>query len=97
MNKKDIRLRKMEAQILHIFSLKAIEANDERIKMVIFTRISMAEDLRSVNVFFRVLKEGQGDETLKALNNAKGYFKMALRENSFFRFIPEISFCYDNF
>lgn len=97
MSKKDIRLRKMEAQILHIFSLKAIEANDERIKMVIFTRISMAEDLRNVKVFFRVLKEGEGEETLKALNNARGYFKMALRENSFFRFIPEISFCYDNF
>lgn len=97
MSKRDIRLRKMEAQVLHIFSLKAIEANDERIKMVIFTRISMAEDLRNVKVFFRVLKEGEWDETLKALNNAKGYFKMALRESSFFRFIPEISFCYDNF
>lgn len=97
MNRKDIRLRKMEALILHTFSIKAIEANDERIKMVIFTRISISQDFRNVKVFFREIKGEGKEETLKALNNAKGYFKTALKENSFFRFIPEISFCYDNF
>lgn len=97
MNKKDIRLRKMESEVLHIFSIKAIEANDERIKGVIFTRISMAQDFRNVTVFFRALKKEERDEILKVLNNAKGYFKMALKENSFLRFIPEVHFCYDDF
>lgn len=97
MMKKDIRLRKMEAQILQIFSIKAIEANDERIKMVIFTRIAITEDFRNIRAFFKVLKMENIDETLKVLNNAKGYFKMALKEVNSLRFIPEISFDYDNF
>jgi len=97
MMKKDIRLKKMEAQILHIFSLKAIEANDERIKMVIFTRISLTPDYKRVKAYFKVLKIEDIDLALKALNNAKGYFKMALKEGNFLRFLPEISFDVDEF
>lgn len=95
--KKDIRIRKIETQILHIFSLKALEANDERIKNVIFTRIALTKDLRNVKAYFKLLENENIKETIKALDNAKGFFKMALKENSFLRFIPEIFFDYDNF
>lgn len=94
MNKSNIKLKKMESQILHIFSLKAIEANDERIKMVIFTRISLTDNFKRIKAYFKVLKIEE-DIALKALNNAKGYFKMALKENKFLRFIPDIFFEYD--
>lgn len=95
--KKDVRLRKIETQILHIFSLKAIEADDKRIKMVIFTRIIMTSDFKKVKAYFRVLRIEEADEILKALNNAKGYFKMALKESNFLRFLPEITFDFDNY
>lgn len=95
--KKDIRIRKMETQILQIFSMKAIEANDERIKTVIFTRIALKKDFKNVKVYFKLLKNENVKETVKALDNAKGFFKMALKENSSLRYIPEIFFDYDNF
>ncbi len=92
---RELRFKRIENQVLHTISLKALQANDERIKRAIITRITIERDLKNINVFFKVfLLEGKED-TLKALRNAEGFFKMALKERGIFKYIPHINFFYD--
>ncbi len=95
MRDRELRFKKMENEVLHIISLKALQANDERIKRAIITRITIQRDLKNVNVFFKVFFLEEKEDTLKALKNAEGFFKMALKERGIFKYMPHIKFFYD--
>lgn len=91
----DLRIKRIEAQILQIISLSILEANNEKLKSVIITRIELSRDLKKMKVYFRTLKIEEKEENLKALERSKGYFKSAIKKNTVLKFIPEIGFLYE--
>jgi len=79
--------------------LLAREVKDPRAALVMITRVVMTDDLRSAQVFFRLLKEGdvpeKRSEALKGLARASGLLRREVSRRAGLRYAPELRFSYD--
>ncbi len=73
----------------------ATEVKDKDIHFVTVTDCKVASDLSYAKVYVTVLDESKKKETLKALNNAKGFIRSKLFDRVDIRHIPELEFVYD--
>src|SRR5215470_4637402 len=72
------------------------ELGDPRIALCTVSEISLAPDGKSARVFLQVEgDENESQETLKAVNAARGYIRRELLERLGKRHVPELNFVLD--
>ena len=71
------------------------EVKNPHVKFVTVTDVKATNDLSYAKVYVTVLKEEYKEETLKALKNASGFIRHALRDRVDIRHIPELEFVFD--
>lgn len=71
------------------------ELKDPRVKFITITDVEVTGDLSQAKVFFTVLEETGKEETLRALNKAKGFIRSEIGKRMTMRKIPEIEFHLD--
>jgi len=73
------------------------ELKDPRIKFVTVTGIDLSPDLRYAKVYVSVLgSQSERKETLAGLNSANGFIRSQLWARLRIRYIPELTFRYDD-
>ena len=73
------------------------ELRDPAIGFATITDVKMADDLRSARVFVSVFgKPEQFEETVKALNHARGRLRGIIGRNCGLRFAPDLHFSEDH-
>jgi ribosome-binding factor A len=93
------RRQRKVAELLHeeISQLIQYDTQDPRLGYVTVTGVDVSADLRLAWVYITVLgDDADAQNSLKALENAAGYFRHTLRETLSLRFIPELRFKVDN-
>ena len=71
------------------------EVKDPNVKFVTITAAKVTNDLSYAKIYVTVLNKEFTKDTLKALNNAKGFIRNELKERMDIRNIPELEFVYD--
>ena len=71
------------------------EVKDPNVKFVTVTAAKVTSDLSYAKIYVTVLNQEYVKDTLKALNNAKGFIRNELKERMDIRNIPELEFVYD--
>ncbi len=72
------------------------EIRDPRIGTLTVTAVDLADDLRSAKVFFVQLGEDSNSSSMEArLQKAAGFFKQELGKRLQLRYIPNLTFIYD--
>ena len=72
-----------------------MEVKDPNVKFVTVTAAKVTSDLSYAKIYVTVLNKEYTKDTLKALNNAKGFIRNELKERMDIRNIPELEFVYD--
>ncbi len=74
------------------------EVDDDRIKEVTLTDLLLTEDLRHAKVFvsMELIAEDKRKETMDALIKAKGFIRKNLSSKVRIRYMPTLSFHYDD-
>lgn len=71
-------------------------SHDPRLELVTFTGARMSDDLRSLRVFYSCMGDGAAVAEAKAvLAKAQGYLRSALAERLALRYVPSLSFEFD--
>ena len=81
--------------IQEISYILATEVKDKNIKFVTVTDVKLTNDLGFAKVYVTVLDDDKREETMKSLDNAKGFIRGKLHDRVDMRYIPELSFVYD--
>jgi ribosome-binding factor A len=78
--------------------IMAYEMSDPRIKMVTATRVTISKDLRDATIFISVLSDDleEQEQTVAALNAAKGYIKRVLASRIVLKRLPDPYFKLDH-
>ncbi|MFZ4454196.1 30S ribosome-binding factor RbfA [Salibacterium aidingense] len=72
------------------------EVKDPRVQFVTVTGVDVTGDLQQARVFITVLgEEDDKEETLKALQKARGFIRSEIGNRIHLRKTPEISFAFD--
>ncbi len=71
------------------------EIKDDDIKFVTVTDCKVTNDLSFAKIYVTVLDDNKKEQTLKALDKAKGFIRKMLSEKMDLRHIPELNFVYD--
>ena len=71
------------------------EVKDKDIQFVTVTECKVSSDLSYAKLYGTVLDDSKRKETLKALNNAKGFIRSKLYDRVDIRHVPELEFVYD--
>lgn len=73
------------------------ELKDPRVGMVTITRVELTNDLRHAKVYFSVIgDENKKEQTRKGIENATGFVKKLIGQRIRLKFLPEITFKYDD-
>lgn len=71
-------------------------AHDPRLELVTFTGARMSDDLRSLRVFYSCMGDAAAAEEAKAvLAKAQGYLRSAIAQRLALRYVPALSFEFD--
>lgn len=81
--------------VKEISYILANEVKDSDIKFVTVTDVKLASDLSFAKVYVTVFDQTKIKETLKALDQAKGFIRKKLAERIDIRHTPELSFVFD--
>lgn len=72
------------------------ELKDPKIGMVTVTYIKLSDDLKSARVYVSVLGDTKNKESsLKGLERAKNWIRNQLGHRMQLKYIPQLTFCYD--
>jgi ribosome-binding factor A len=72
------------------------EAKDPHIGFVTLTDVEVTPDLRTARVYFSVLGDEQAmQESLEALERARGFLRRELSQRLTIRYVPELHFLLD--
>ena len=86
-----VKIRRVLSDILH----KDIQ--DSRINTATITKINMSKDLRNARVYFVLSgKDPNIKNAIKGFKSAHGYIKRSLARQLELRYMPEITFYYDD-
>jgi ribosome-binding factor A len=70
---------------------------DPRLYMATITRVHMSDDLRSARIYFAVAEgEERATSVLAGFESASGYLRRELSHRLQLRYMPQLSFQYDN-
>jgi ribosome-binding factor A len=73
------------------------ELKDPRIGFVSITKVDLSDDLRVAKVYYSVFGGAQEkEESFQGLESAKGYIKRELGRRVRLKYMPEISFIFDD-
>jgi ribosome-binding factor A len=73
------------------------ELKDPRIGFVSITKVDLSDDLRVAKVYYSVFGgEQEKEESFQGLESAKGYIKRELGRRVRLKYMPEISFIFDD-
>ena len=91
------RIDRVQEEMRHQVSLIVQrELRDPRIGFVTITRVEVTPDLKSARVYFTTIEEEKSfEDTVRGLRKAAGFVRKLLGERMRIKFIPEISFVYD--
>lgn len=81
--------------VKEISYILATEIKDQDIKFVTITDCKVTNDLSFAKVYYTVLDQKRKEETDKALKNASGYIRHLLHDRVDIRYIPELTFVFD--
>ena len=81
--------------VKEISYILANEVKDNDIKFVTVTDVKLASDLSYAKVYVTVFDKEKTKETIKALDQAKGFIRKKLSERIDIRHTPELSFVFD--
>ena len=71
------------------------EVKDQDIKFVTITDCKVTNDLSFAKVYYTVFDQSRKKETAEALKSASGYIRHLLHDRVDIRYIPELTFIYD--
>ena len=78
------------------------ELHDPRVRDVVISNVKMPDDLRSANIYIRLLPTGQNEfekrkkEAITSLARLEGFFRHAIGERLNLRYTPTLRFFYDD-
>jgi ribosome-binding factor A len=76
--------------------LLATKIKDPRLDLVTITQVNVTGDLRSARVYFSVVESRErGPGALQGFESAMGYLKRKLGQRLNLRYVPELTFVYD--
>jgi len=81
--------------VKEISYILANEVKNNNIKFVTVTDVKLASDLSYAKVYVTVFDQEKIKETLKALEQSKGFIRKKLAERIDIRHTPELSFVFD--
>ena len=81
--------------VKEISYILANEVKNSNIKFVTVTDVKLASDLSYAKVYVTVFDQEKIKETLKALEQSKGFIRKKLAERIDIRHTPELSFVFD--
>ena len=81
--------------VKEISYILANEVKDNDIKFVTVTDVKLASDLSYAKVYVTVFDKEKINDTMKALEQAKGFIRKKLSERVDIRHTPELSFVFD--
>ena len=81
--------------IKEISYILASEVKDKELKFVTVTDCKVTSDLSFAKIYVRTLNDDKIDETINALNKAKGFIRKNLSSRMDIRHVPELNFVYD--
>ena len=81
--------------VKEISYILATEIKDQDIKFVTITDCKVTNDLSFAKVYYTVLDQNRKKETADALKSARGYIRHLLHDRVDIRYIPELTFIYD--
>ena len=91
-----VKIERINSNIMKEISyILETEVKDEKIKFVTITDCKVTNDLSYAKIYFTCLNDDKKEETLEALNRAKGFIRKKLGEKIDIRYIPELQFVYD--
>ena len=75
-----------------------VKVRDERVKKATITKVLMSPDLKLAKVYYVLheTSESETPQTTKVLNRAKGFLKAELASRVELRYLPDITFYYDD-
>ena len=89
------RQERLEKIIEREISTILMNSKDDRLRLVIPTSVRLTGDLSIATVYFTVLGNGDKEEVIEGLNEAKGYVRSSLSKVLEVRKVPELKFKYD--
>lgn len=92
------RASRVEDQIhREVSNIVLHKVHDPRLRQVTITRVRLSRDLKNAVVFYSLLRDDEKGlkETAKGLESAKGFIKRELGARIRIKFLPRISFEYD--
>ncbi|RLB07474.1 MAG: 30S ribosome-binding factor RbfA [Deltaproteobacteria bacterium] len=73
------------------------ELKDPRIGFITITRVAVSDDLRAAKIYYSVFGgEREKEESFKGLESAKGYIKRELGRRVRLKYMPDITFVFDD-
>jgi len=73
------------------------ELKDPRIGFVTITKVALSDDLRIAKVYYSVFgEERDKEDSYQGLESAKGYIKRELGRRVRLKYMPEITFMFDD-
>jgi ribosome-binding factor A len=73
------------------------ELKDPRIGFVTITKVALSDDLRIAKIYYSVFGgEQDKEESYEGLESAKGYIKRELGKKVRLKYMPEITFIFDD-
>ena len=90
------RLERIEKIIERELASILFDVNNNKLKFVSITKVSVTNDLSIATVYYTVLgNKGEIDSTKEDLEKAKGYLRSSLAKRIDLRKTPELRFKYD--
>jgi ribosome-binding factor A len=92
------RAEKVGDQIREVISeILLQELKDPRIGFVTITKVAVSDDLRAARVYYSVFGDAQQKEaSYQGLESATGYIKRELGRRMRLKYMPEITFLFDD-
>ncbi len=73
------------------------DLKDPRVGFITLTKVKMSEDLKQAKVYFSMLpNSGDPQQVLAGLDHAKNYIRAELRARVHLRYIPYLTFYFDD-
>lgn len=73
------------------------ELKDPRIGFITITKVAVSDDLRIAKIYYSVFGgEREKEESYKGLESAKGYIKRELGRRMRLKYMPDITFMFDD-
>ncbi len=93
--KRSQRLQELLVKEISLLIQKGLK--DPRIGFATVTKIDLTDNLRYAKVYVSVIGDDiEAENTIKGLNNAKGYIRGLLGKNLYLRYVPDLDFQKDD-